>query len=63
MTLAERIDAANEAGWRREHHETRGQHYGLNGPDSSAATECPLCRREPTWTRYARAKDMTRRTT
>jgi hypothetical protein len=30
----------------RDHADTRGSHYGLLGPGSSAATECPRCREQ-----------------
>jgi hypothetical protein len=29
--------------WAQEHRDTRGDHYGLNGPGSSASTKCPMC--------------------
>ena len=37
--------ACIEARWLEEHRLTRGEHYGLNGPGSSARTDCPRCRR------------------
>ena len=30
-------------GWAAEHRATRGDHYGLAGPGSSASTLCPMC--------------------
>lgn len=52
MGLLDRIDARTRADVEREHHDTRGAHD---------RPECPLCRRQPIWTRNIRAKDMTRR--
>lgn len=33
--------------WALEHRQTDGQHYGLTGPGTSAANNCPLCPASP----------------
>jgi hypothetical protein len=44
--LLERLKRTLEknTGWRTEHEQTEGQHYGLNGPGTSAYALCPSCR-------------------
>lgn len=34
--------------WAKEHRETSGLHFGLAGPGTSAAANCPLCSPAPT---------------
>jgi hypothetical protein len=54
--LTARLTRRTDDDWSEEHRVTRGQHYGLAGPGTSAAAECPRCLAQPTWMRRREAK-------